>query len=190
MDYNFFSNMNKIELRAKLEALQKETYFKMTTLPKKRVHTNIGDIFQVEINDNQVKYFQYVARDLLLLNSDVIRVFRKVFLKSDLIDFDNLVKDKDCYIAHTTVSTGVKMGCWSKVDKSKIVLEVNNLFRVSIGHGEDSIENWYIWRIGDYDMKYIDKLDYESKQATIAVVSPPIVMKFIIIEGENVFSSL
>lgn len=162
----------------------------MATLPKKRIHTSVGDIFQVEIGDNQVKYFQYVARDLLLLNSDVIRVFRKIFVKDNLIDFDDLVKDEDCYIAHTSVSTGVKMGCWEKVGSSKIVLDVNNLFRVSRNHGDTSVENWYVWRLGDDDMRYVGNLEYESKDATIGVVSAPIVMKFKIIEGENVFSDL
>ena len=40
-----------------------------------RVTTKIGDIFSVNINETEKKYFQLIAFDQTQLNSDVIRAF-------------------------------------------------------------------------------------------------------------------
>ena len=44
----------------------------------KRIVTKIGDIFQIKVDDIHAKYFQYIANDKTELNSDVIRVFKKI----------------------------------------------------------------------------------------------------------------
>ena len=43
----------------------------------KRIITKIGDIFCVEVDNDYKCYFQYVANDMTVLNSSVIRVFAK-----------------------------------------------------------------------------------------------------------------
>ena len=42
--------------------------------------TKIGDVFEVIISDTEKKYMQYVVSDLTQLNSDVVRVFSKIYL--------------------------------------------------------------------------------------------------------------
>lgn len=44
----------------------------------KRIVTQIGDIFIVYLDSTTKKYFQYVANDETMLNSSVIRVFKKI----------------------------------------------------------------------------------------------------------------
>lgn len=49
----------------------------------KRIITKIGDIFCVEVDNDYKCYFQYVANDMTVLNSSVIRVFAKVVAGTD-----------------------------------------------------------------------------------------------------------
>ena len=44
-----------------------------------------GNIFEVIVPNDQKRYFQYVCKDLSLLNGDVIRVFSKECLFLDTI---------------------------------------------------------------------------------------------------------
>ena len=47
-----------------------------------RSNTKLGDIFCVKIDENNKKYFQYIANDLTQLNSDVIRAFKRIISNS------------------------------------------------------------------------------------------------------------
>jgi len=44
---------------------------------QKRIVTKIGDIFSIDLDSKTKKYFQYVTNDETMLNSSVIRVFKK-----------------------------------------------------------------------------------------------------------------
>jgi hypothetical protein len=74
----------------------------------KRIITTIGDIFFVELGDGKKKYFQYIANDLTQLDSDVIRVFEKVYTISDSVDSTELLFGKIDFHAHTMINVGVK----------------------------------------------------------------------------------
>ena len=43
-----------------------------------------GNIFEVIVPNNQKRYFQYVCKDLSLLNGDVIRVFSRSYAMTAL----------------------------------------------------------------------------------------------------------
>lgn len=56
-----------------------------------RVVTKIGDVFEVKLDENTKKYFQYVANDLTQLNSDVIRAFKKKYPVDESPDLKDVV---------------------------------------------------------------------------------------------------
>ena len=60
----------------------------------KRIITKIGDIFCVEVDNEYKCYFQYVANDMTVLNSSVIRVFSKHYPMDYVPVFDATVVAK------------------------------------------------------------------------------------------------
>jgi hypothetical protein len=148
---------------------------------KKRVVTNIGDIFSIRVNDHKMKYFQLIALDITQLNSDVIRSFRKEYEIGAAIDLDQVVKGEVEFYAHCVTKWGVKMGYWEKVGKSNDVGEIDHiLFRGTsdYGHkeGQEPIRvsnRWYIWHIGDAAFTRVGKLEGENRKAEIGVVMDP-----------------
>lgn len=149
----------------------------------KRVVTRIGDIFSVKIDDNSKKYFQLIAFDLTMLNSDVIRAFKKVYPADEKPDLNEIVKGEVEFYAHSTASAGVKWGLWEKVGKSADVGDTSQiLFRDTNDYGSSSrktkepvkiSERWYVWHINDDDFTCVGKLKGENRKAEIGVVIPP-----------------
>ena len=66
-----------------------------------RIITKIGDLFCVKVDNDYKCYFQYVANDMTVLNSSVIRVFSKHYPIDYVPVFDDIVKDKVYFYAHT-----------------------------------------------------------------------------------------
>ena len=46
---------------------------------KRIKNTKIRDVFSANIDNNHKRYLQYIASDMTQLNSDVIRVFAKIY---------------------------------------------------------------------------------------------------------------
>jgi hypothetical protein len=144
-----------------------------------RVVTKIGNVFEVKLDDNNKKYFQYVANDLTQLNSDVIKAFKKLYPINENPDLSLVVKDEIEFYAHCVTSLGIKLGVWEKVGKTAIDGDLDVLFRGSrdsgIKLGDEPVkisEKWYIWKINE-DFKYVGKLEGENKKAEIGVVVNP-----------------
>lgn len=47
-------------------------------MTKRVKSTKVGDIFEFVINSEEKRYLQYVISDMSQLNSDVVRVFKKI----------------------------------------------------------------------------------------------------------------
>ena len=97
----------------------------------KRIITKIGDIFCVEVDNDYKCYFQYVANDMTVLNSSVIRVFAKVFAGTDT-GYDG------CYTpgAVPTVSTSAWLSpscasCTAQSRSSSFAIAAIRLFSAS-----------------------------------------------------------
>ncbi|MEY3241805.1 MAG: hypothetical protein RIR11_3244 [Bacteroidota bacterium] len=143
-------------------------------------NTKIGDIFVVETDNNTQKYFQYIANDLLQLNSDVIRVFSQAYPLEASPDLNKIVQGEVSFFAHTMTKLGIKMGLWKKVGN----VEYNNNIQMLFRGAEDSgskpgeqvlvSEKWYIWKLGDSDFTYVGKLTGENVHAEIGSVKNPI----------------
>lgn len=146
----------------------------------KRVITKIGDIFSVPINEKEKRYMQLIAFDLTQLNSDVVRVFKKVYSIDAQPSSDEIINDEIFFYAHCVTKFGVKLNLWEKVDKN---LNVGNIkipvFKSTndYGHkqGEEPIRisyDWYIWHIND-DRIRVGKLEGENRKAEIGLVVNP-----------------
>ena len=146
-----------------------------------RVSTKIGDVFSVKIDENSKKYFQLIAFDLTQLNSDVIRVFKKVYPIDANPNLSEIVTGEVEFYAHCVTKFGVKMNLWEKVGNIKDVGSLNHiLFRGTTDSGckvgEEPIkisEKWYVWHINDESFTRVGKLTGENRKAEIGVIVNP-----------------
>jgi hypothetical protein len=104
----------------------------------KRVVTKIGDVFSVRIDENSKKYFQLIAFNLMQLNSDVIRAFKKVYSVDENPDLSEIINGEVAFYAHCVTKWGVKMGLGEKTGNIKEVGALNRiLFRGTSDSGSN-----------------------------------------------------
>ncbi len=135
----------------------------------------IGDIFAVKLDETQKKYFQYVADDLSLLSSYVIRAFKKAYNAGEAPDLREVIKDEVQFYAHVFLKVGLKFGFWEKVGHVPQVGKVNVLFRGTNDFGNPKIkvsEIWYVWKINEPFVR-VGKLEGKNRDAEIGVVAAP-----------------
>ena len=152
----------------------------MASNNKKRVTIKLGDIFVVKLEDSQ-KYFQYIADDMTMLNSRVIRAFKEEYPMESTPDFKDVTNGEIEFYAHTSIKLGIKMGLWEKVGNNPNTGSIDHiLFRDTqdYGHGpgEEPVKissKWYVWKINE-EFRYVGKLQGENRKAEIGVVEPPI----------------
>jgi len=140
-----------------------------------RVNTAIGDVFMVKINDTSKKYFQYIINDLTQLNSDVIRVFKKVYPYDTNPVISEIVNDEIDFYAHCVTKWGVKFGYWEKVGNIHEVGQCDALFRSVGDSGNQTVkisENWWVWKINE-KQRWVGKLEGENRKSEIGSVIPP-----------------
>lgn len=139
-----------------------------------RGNTKIGDVFSVNINEVEKKYFQYIVNDLTQLNSDVIRAFSQVYPIRDNPDLVDIVKDEVDFYAHCVTKLGLKMGYWQIVGNISNVGNYDNVLFKSSGDSPQVkvSSNWWVWKING-GQKRVDKLEGEDRRAEIGSVIPP-----------------
>lgn len=138
----------------------------------KRIITKIGDLFSVEIDEKQVKFFQYIANDLTQLNSSVIRAFKKIYQKDEIPDWDEVAKGEVEFFTHTILKNGIKLGLWKKVGSSSEIGVCDIFFRDSDDFGNPKIkisEDWYVWKINEPQVQ-VGKLKGDYQKAEIGIV--------------------
>lgn len=143
-------------------------------------NTKIGDVFSVEIEGGYLKFFQLVELDLLQLNSDVIRSFKKEYSKSSCPEIEEIVSGKVEFYAHCVTKFGLKSGDWLKVGNSKNVGNTNEiLFRDTMDYGAipgvitKESNNWFVWHLGDKDFTKVGKLENTNMNAEIGLIFTP-----------------
>jgi len=142
---------------------------------QKRTVIRLGDIFGVKCDDCY-KYFQYVADDMTMLNSRVIRVFKEKYPSDEIPELTGVAQGEIDFYAHTSIKLGIKMGLWKKVGNAPVSGEIDVIFRDSKDYGENKVtisERWYVWRINE-DFRYVGKLEGENRKAEIGLIEPPI----------------
>ncbi len=139
----------------------------------KRIITKIGDIFCVEVDNSYKCYFQYVANDMTVLNSSVIRVFAKHYPIDYIPIFDDIVNDKVYFYAHTILRFGILYNAWYKVGKHSNIGNPDEIyFRwfSDINFSEiNKSYNWSIWIINK-EMKYIGEMSEKYAHIDLGIV--------------------
>ncbi len=147
-----------------------------------RVVTKIGDVFEVKIDDNKVKYFQLIAYDLLQLNSDVIRCFRGIHDENHLPNLESIIESEVELYVHCVTKYGVKMNLWTKIGNHKNIGQLDKIiFRdtndYGIKEGEEPISvsnNWHIWKLGDENFNRVGKITSSLRDSHIGLVYNPL----------------
>src|SRR5574344_1656327 len=138
----------------------------------KRIVTKIGNIFCVEIDNEYKCFFQYIANDMTMLNSSVIRVFKKHYSMDYVPNLDEIVQDEVYFYAHTILSRGIREGVWYKVGKNADVGDVDKImFRETEDMNPFIIRSyrWYVWHIGG-PTSDIGRLTKETRKIDIGLV--------------------
>lgn len=144
-------------------------------------NTKIGDVFSVKISEHQRKFFQYISNDLIQLNSDVIRAFKRVYAIEEVPDIADIVNDEVEFYAHCVTKFGIKFGLWEKVGNTSdvgkpelIIFRDTNDYGYKVGQERLKIsQNWHVWRITDKDFRKVGKLVGENRKAEIGLVMNP-----------------
>lgn len=155
----------------------------------------IGDVFYAQIDSKYKKYFQYIAKDLNMLNSDVIRVFKKKYKEKETPELSEIMKDDIDFYAHCVVKWGVKMGLWKKEGNYQSEINFDNvLFRDTDDCGKTNSEeivriseNWHVWKINDSEFTHVGKLKGDNKKAEVGVVVAPDSIVYRMLHGEYDF---
>lgn len=139
----------------------------------KRIVTRIGDIFCIEIDNDYKVYFQYIANDMTVLNSSVIRVFARRYPLGYIPVFEDIVKDDVMFYAHTILRFGIIYNAWYKVGKNADVGETKEIsFRwvseIDISKINKS-HNWSVWKINQ-DHVFIGDMSDQYKHIDLGIV--------------------
>lgn len=145
-----------------------------------RTNTKIGDVFSVQIDKENKKYFQLIAFDLTQLNSDVIRVFTHTYANDETPTLKEIIKSDVDFYAHCVTKIGIKLGFWLNIGNDSEPCDLCNiLFRDTNDAGSRPGEQvkissgWYVWKIGDLNFTRVGKLEGENKKAEIGLVITP-----------------
>jgi len=138
---------------------------------KKRVL--IGNIYSVVVENDFIRYFQFISRDIEQLNSDVIRVFKKRYSSKDSIDSESIVSDEVDFFAHTTVKAGIQQGHWSYFGQSKNIGLLENVqFFCADKYPINLAESFWIWKINK-ESTIIDSISKIPNGCYLGLVAPP-----------------
>ena len=145
----------------------------------KRTRNLIGNIYEVRVNSEFKRYFQFIARDRTLLGSDVIRVFEPPIAIDESPDLNALVRGKADIFLHVFLRVGVKLGVWKKVGHSNEIGDLNVCFRdtddyaLGIEAGKRRVsETWWVWKVNEGPI-YVGKLTGEYRDCHPGIVLPP-----------------
>jgi hypothetical protein len=140
-----------------------------------RSANRVGDLYEVQLDESRRKIFQYVAKDRSMLNSAVIRVFRKTFHTAEDIDTNEVVRGEVDFYAHVLVLLGVKMGSWRKIGHSPHVDTVDVVFRISddIGKQLRASCNWRAWKVNKTPVRVENGLEARLQNTEIGAIIAP-----------------
>ena len=73
-----------------------------------RIVTKIGYVFCVDVDNQYKRFFQYIADDMTMLNTRVIRVFKRKYPMDYIPNMEEIVKDEVDFYAHTIIKFGIQ----------------------------------------------------------------------------------
>lgn len=136
----------------------------------------IGDIFRVNIDEHSKCYLQYVADDMQMLNSPVIRVFKKHYSINETPQIEDIVADEVSFYAHTMLKVGIKQLLWHKVGNSNSIGDIANITFRWFGEIDFSqitkSHTWRVWKVSS-PTTFIGELNEQVKKYDLGLIIPP-----------------
>ena len=143
---------------------------------KRVTATKVGDVFEVKISDHEKKYMQYIVSDLTQLNSDVVRVFSKIYNIQDNPSLEEIINGEVQFYLHCVTKLGIKMGCWTLYGNTSEVGNYSNVvFLCSEDYGNPQVKvsyDWYVWHING-DFIDVGKLPSRYYQSYLGIICSP-----------------
>jgi len=142
---------------------------------RKRIRIKIGDIFEVPLIENNTKrYFQFIAKDELQLEANVIRIFKKCYMIDEDLDISEILSSGIDFYANVIIQVGYNLEAWNKVGNCNIGDKVEiPFFRDSTDYGKPGItisSEWRIWQPTDDEFTYVGVLDETQKKYDIGII--------------------
>lgn len=134
-----------------------------------------GDVFEVQIDAQSVRFFQYIADDVTQLGSQVVRVFRERVAAGNQPDVDGIVRGSVDFYAHVFLRNGLKQRLWRKIGTSEPPSAIDVLFRDSEDYGHPEVlvsKRWYVWRVNQ-PFEMVGELVPAYQKAEVGVIVPP-----------------
>lgn len=137
-----------------------------------------GDIYRVVLEDNTVRFFQYLGKDISALNGDVIRIFKHHYDNNIVINTEEIVSDSVEGYMHTSVIVGLNQGLWQKYSSSSNLGSKDVLFRTSQDSGLYPFQHivshkWVVWKMNE-ERIFVGSLPSEYQGADLGGVYAPI----------------
>ncbi len=137
-----------------------------------------GTVFKVRLVNGDIRFFQFLGKDVSELNGDVIVIFKRHYTDGQC-NMDEILQDEiECFM-HTSVSAGVKSGLWEPVLTSPVSIpEAGIVFRTSQDIGQHPRQHfvshrWVVWTMNG-DRQYVGTLPREYYNADLGGVYAPI----------------
>lgn len=144
----------------------------------------VGDIFEVQLSNDEKGYVQYIGNDLEELNSDVIRVFKRRYSSDKQPAIEEIISDEIDFYSHVTgVNLGEKYKVWLRYGNSSDVGNQEYAFFRSHADPEEQrpdgtwgwpkvSKTWYIWHLGESKC-LVHRLKGKDTQANPGIVFQP-----------------
>ncbi len=142
----------------------------------KRILIKPGGVFEVKLNSNNKRYFQYITKDTTQLNSQVVAVFKRSYeIKYNPVTSEITSDDIDFY-AHTMIRGGLFHKLWDPAGKGAILdRDEKIMFRHTEDYGfvkKEISDRWYIWEINNKPIE-VGKLDSKTSLYNVGLVINP-----------------
>lgn len=142
-----------------------------------RITTKIGDVFCIVVDNEYKVYFQYICNDTTQLNSSVICVFSKRYSLDAIPKINDVVNGSIMFYAHTVLRWGIHLGCWEKIGKAEVMVNVDIIFRqvnhmkyitCKLVHGE-LVHEWCVWKVNEpmIEVKNTDIVLLNSERGSV-----------------------
>jgi hypothetical protein len=145
-----------------------------------RTKAQVGDIYEVLLDEGKCGYFQHIAYDETQLSSAVIRVFDGTYDLEAKRTISEITSKGVIFYAHVFLKAGYVLKMWKRVGNADYPSEVDVTFRSSCDYGNPSVKvsnDWEVWKVNK-PRKKVGKLPEVYWSAEIgAVMSPPEIAK-------------
>lgn len=136
-----------------------------------------GDIFQVNLSNEEISYIQYIKQDIYYLDSDLIRIYNYRNIKK--LSLDELINIDFIQYYRTWIKHGIKNKILQKMGNIK--LESNIKIPLFKQENSDllSENKWIVWD-NDGNKKFFKELPVQYENLPLAsIVEPSFLVKII-----------